>query len=185
MIQQATTEDYYKILECHPEANPKTIEFLFRYFVKLAESCEDSTSKLRRVSVLTQAYEVLRDPHQRAAYDKQRQMEAEEAHALLESQAESTKAAERAAAEVEIPTPEHDRQNRLKTLQLLLLRRRKDARRPGFAPSSIAQKTGLTEDEIDFQVWYLVQKGWVQREESGVVSITAAGVDQCAVTPND
>lgn len=186
MNQQITTDDYYKILECNPEANPKTIEFLFRYFVKLAESSENPTTKANRISVLTQAYEVLRDPHQRADYDQQRQMATEKAQALFDSQSESVKVTgTEVEAEFEMPTPEENRQNRLKTLQILLQRRRKDARHPGLAPSSIAQKTGLSEQETDFQIWYLVQKGWVQREESGVVSIAATGVDQCAAILND
>jgi predicted transcriptional regulator len=37
---------------------------------------------------------------------------------------------------------------------------------------------GCDEQAIEFHLWYFLQKGWVQREESGVLSITASGVDR-------
>jgi len=37
---------------------------------------------------------------------------------------------------------------------------------------------GLSEKHLDFHIWYLKEKGWVERVESGGFAITANGVDQ-------
>jgi pilus assembly protein TadC len=41
---------------------------------------------------------------------------------------------------------------------------------------------GLPADILEFHLWYFREKGWIDREESGLLSITAAGVDQIEST---
>ncbi len=67
-----TTVDYYELLECERTADDATIKTSYR---KLAmkfhpdrnAGCKDSEAKFKAVS---EAYEVLKDPQKRAAYDR-------------------------------------------------------------------------------------------------------------------
>lgn len=38
------------------------------------------------------------------------------------------------------------------------------------------------EEVLGFHVWYFREKGWIQREDNGYLSITAEGVDQIELT---
>lgn len=63
--------DLYEVLQVHPAAEPEVIEAAFRgltrkYHPDLNPS-PDATQAMQR---LTAAYEVLRDPDRRAAYDR-------------------------------------------------------------------------------------------------------------------
>ena len=42
---------------------------------------------------------------------------------------------------------------------------------------------GVPEKHLEFHIWYLREKGWIQRVENGGFAITASGVD--AVIEND
>jgi hypothetical protein len=33
-------------------------------------------------------------------------------------------------------------------------------------------------EQVEFHVWYLREKGWIQRLETGMLALTADGVDQ-------
>jgi predicted transcriptional regulator len=51
-------------------------------------------------------------------------------------------------------------------------------KQPGLSQFKISEQTGCPESAVEFHMWYFMQKGWVQREESGVLSITALGIDR-------
>jgi hypothetical protein len=48
---------------------------------------------------------------------------------------------------------------------------------------SLEKQLGIAEKQLEFQIWYLKEKGWVQRIETGELAITASGVD--AVIENE
>jgi molecular chaperone DnaJ len=67
-----TTIDYYELLECERTADAGTIKSSYRklamkYHPDKNAGCKDSESKFKAVS---EAYEVLKDPQKRAAYDR-------------------------------------------------------------------------------------------------------------------
>ena len=37
---------------------------------------------------------------------------------------------------------------------------------------------GIPVEVLDFHVWFFREKGWIQREEGGAISITADGVEK-------
>lgn len=61
--------DYYKVLEISPNANPDTIERMFRYFAQRYHPDNPATADRSRFEVLVEAHETLRDPVGRAQYD--------------------------------------------------------------------------------------------------------------------
>jgi len=68
----STTIDYYELLECERTADAGTLKSSYRklamkYHPDKNAGCKDSESKFKAVS---EAYEVLKDPQKRAAYDR-------------------------------------------------------------------------------------------------------------------
>ena len=68
----ATEIDYYELLECERTADAGTIKSSYRklamkYHPDKNAGCKDSEAKFKAVS---EAYEVLKDPQKRAAYDR-------------------------------------------------------------------------------------------------------------------
>jgi molecular chaperone DnaJ len=68
----STTVDYYELLECERNADGATLKSSYRklamkYHPDKNAGCKDSESKFKAVS---EAYEVLKDPQKRAAYDR-------------------------------------------------------------------------------------------------------------------
>ncbi|WP_210356902.1 MULTISPECIES: molecular chaperone DnaJ [Sphingomonas] len=68
----STTVDYYELLECERDADGATLKSAYRklamkYHPDKNAGCKDSEAKFKAVS---EAYEVLKDPQKRAAYDR-------------------------------------------------------------------------------------------------------------------
>ena len=49
--------------------------------------------------------------------------------------------------------------------------------KPGVGSFSLEKLLGLPEKELEFHLWYLKEKGWIQRAETGGFAITVDGVD--------
>lgn len=60
---------------------------------------------------------------------------------------------------------------------ILYIERRNDAAGSGVGLWRIEQLIGLPEKLLAFHVWYMKEKGWIQRTDTGAYAITAAGVD--------
>jgi len=57
-------------------------------------------------------------------------------------------------------------------------RRRDDARNPGLAIGGIEQKVDYTYEVLEFHLWFMQQKNWILRLESGLFTITYPGVEE-------
>lgn len=154
--------DYYELLEASPNANSGAIERLFRYAAKKLHSDNGNGYDAEKFSAIIAAYDTLRDPATRAAYDieyeKQRQQKGE----LVSD-----------AANVDSDTAQ-----RHKLLSLFYAKRRRDQKNPGVAPDGLQELMGCPPEVLSFHIWYFQEKGWIRREESGTLSITAEGVDR-------
>jgi hypothetical protein len=40
--------------------------------------------------------------------------------------------------------------------------------------------SGCRENQLDFHLWYLKEKGWITRGDDGLIAITVDGVDRAA-----
>ena len=63
-------------------------------------------------------------------------------------------------------------------LTLFYAQRRRDMRRPGIGITTLEHMMNIPMEVLEFHIWYFRQKGWIDREESGTLSITALGVDK-------
>ena len=155
-----TTKNYYEVMQLSSNATPETIERMFRFLA--SQHHPDVGGDRETFNELTKAFEVLRDPESKAAYDEELKQNVEENSRLVEH---SKQAGPDAAVRHEL-------------LCLFYARRRQSIKNPSMGAVAIEQVMDMPADVLEFHTWYFKEKGWIQRSENGGFSITAAGVDQ-------
>src|SRR5438046_5344954 len=55
--------------------------------------------------------------------------------------------------------------------------RRRDPDRGGLGVIQMERLLGCPAAHLEFHLWYLREKGWIQRLDNGLLAITIAGVD--------
>jgi hypothetical protein len=154
--------DYYELLEVSSNANSETIEKIFRYLATRYHPDVCGTGDKARFNQMIEAYNTLRVPESRVAYDIQfRQHQQHQAELVSESEAANS-----------------DGVDRYRLLTLFYAQRKRDMKAPGVGAMKLAQTIGCPMEVVEFYIWYFREKGWVKREDSGLLAITAEGVDE-------
>jgi curved DNA-binding protein CbpA len=157
--------DYYETLQISPNAELDTVQRIYRLLAQRFHPDNQATGNAERFRQITEAYQVLSDPEQRARYDAVRpERERERSRLLSEAvRAETTVQAEQFL--------------RLTLLEILYARRRMEPRSPGVYDMDLEELVGRPREHLEFTLWYLTQKGFVERPEGSRIVITASGVD--------
>lgn len=163
---EAEFVDYYEVLETSRNASSETIERVFRFLAKRFHPDCSAEGDSQRFTQIVEAYEVLRDPEKRAKFDS-----------TLESQNDVKSSMVRDAGHAS-----SDAADRHRLLTLLYSQRRKSMTNPGIGSSTLEHVMNLPMEVLEFHIWYFREKGMIDREESGTLSITAAGVDKIEAT---
>jgi predicted transcriptional regulator len=74
--------------------------------------------------------------------------------------------------------PEDDNAIRDRLISMLYAQRRQNMKTPGLGEHQIAHLLGTPFELVEFHLWYLKAKGWVERLETGHLAITSSGVDK-------
>jgi curved DNA-binding protein CbpA len=155
--------DLYEVLQVSPHADPDTIARVFRHLAKRYHPDNQGTGDRDRFEELARAHRVLTDPEQRAAYDVRYQQERVQ-HLNLVYEALSGDG------------HDEDRLIRERLLALLYAQRRRDVIQPSMGEVELERLLSAPREHLEFHLWYLKEKGWVQRTDRGF-AITALGVD--------
>ncbi len=154
--------DLYEVLETSPNASFETVERVFRYLAKRFHPDVAEHGDMQRFSQIVEAYQVLRDPVTRAAYDvAYEQFQSSQNELLKEAQ-----------------TTTSDCEDRHLLLSLFYGQRRRNMKQPGVGIATLEKALNKPTEVIEFHLWYFREKGWIMREESGLLAITSEGVDQ-------
>jgi curved DNA-binding protein CbpA len=156
--------DYYEVLEISPNANSETIERMFRYFAQRYHPDNPQTADRSRFDVVVEAHTTLRDPVRRAQYDIDHQNRSRARSKLVD------------VVNASKIWQDGDLQNKL--LSVLYAKCRQNVRDPGINNLELERLTRCPAEHLEFHLWYLREKGWIRRTESGTVAITAEGVDR-------
>jgi curved DNA-binding protein len=154
--------DYYDLLELSPKASPEAIECMFRIMAKRYNPETGIQKDTAKYHHLAQAYRVLRDPETRKKYDSQRSQNELDTEEL---------------AQIAAGTSE-DYLIRHRLLSLFYAQRKRSMSQPGVGIAKLEELMKIPTEVIEFHLWYFREKGWVQRETAGPLSITAVGVDE-------
>ncbi len=157
--------DYYELLQLSPNADTDTIERIFRHLAKKTHPDSTEFPDNDLFQRIVEAHRTLADPEARAGYDAKYQ--------------EYLKSKWSLAAEASGMTAfDADRITRERLLSLLYVQRRRNMRDPGLGELTIARFLFTPVELLEFHLWYLKAQGWVERLDSGLLAITALGVDQ-------
>ena len=110
---------------------------------------------------------MLSDPAQRAAYDAQ----------YDHLKGVQWNLYEHGAA---IGVQEQDRRIFHGILSLLYVARRRDPRAGGLGEVHLEHMLGVPREHLEFPIWYLRQRGWVEVLNNGQLAITVEGIDKVA-----
>jgi curved DNA-binding protein CbpA len=160
-----TFTDYYENLQISPNADMEMIERVFRLLAKRYHPDNKQTGSAERFNTLNDAYRVLSDSEKRAAYDVKYDQQRAASWKIFEEASQSDG---------------FDEDNRIRQgiLSLLYTARRRDASNPGMGIMELEKFLSCPQEHMEFHVWYLKEKDWIRRTESGGWAVTADGVDK-------
>jgi curved DNA-binding protein CbpA len=164
-VNQDRSADYYEILQISTAAEPETIHRVYRLLAQRWHPDNRQTGNEEKFRLLSEAYQVLSDPERRAQYDIAHLRHRQERWRLVEEGAKSADGFET------------EQSARLMVLEALYTRRRLDPHSPGIFTTDLEELTGRPREHLEFTLWYLIQKTFVQRGDNSRILITALGVD--------
>jgi curved DNA-binding protein CbpA len=157
--------DYYEVLQVSANAEPDTIQRVFRLLAQRFHPDNKETGNESRFREIHAAYSVLSDPEKRARYDVKYHQQKNDRWRLVSTGAESESDFE---SELIV---------RLTLLEALYTRRRVEPGSPSLFSTELEGLLGRPREHLEFTIWYLVQRKFVSRDDQSRLLITADGVD--------
>jgi curved DNA-binding protein CbpA len=157
--------DHYEVLQVSPNADRETIERVFRHLAKRYHPDNLESGNTDKFTELVNAYSVLSDAEKRAEYDLHYEKVRHERWHIFDQ--DSTQS--------ELET---DRRIRVAVLSIFYIARRNNPREAGVGNMELERAIGCAPSTLDFHIWYMRENGWVERLGSGLLAITAAGIDK-------
>lgn len=159
--------DYYDVLGVEPGCDAKALEAAYHELLKVYHPDHSGSADTVTFNRLIQAYRVLRNPEQRAEYDR--------LHAQVNGRlAEGIVGA---AREVSERTALQDAEAHARILMALYKARRENAQSAGVVGYYLQTMLDCSDEEFEFHKWYLKEKGFVAVTEQGTLAITIQGID--------
>ena len=156
--------NYYDLLQISPQAEPETIERVYRLLAARYHPDNQETGDAERFRLISEACEVLRDPARRKAYDREFQTNTTKPLSIFLGK-EFTEGID---AEAKI---------RIGVLCLLYSKRRAN---PDFSALSLLDMENIMafpRERLLFALWYLRAKRYVLQDDRSSFIISAEGVD--------
>ena len=157
-------EDHYEVLQLSPNADSDTIHRVYRLLAQRFHPDNADTGNEERFKKVLEAHRILGDPERRVAYDVQWR-----AHQRLR-----WKIFDQPRAAVGL---EAERRKREGILSLLYTKRMNQPEQPALTIHALEDLLGCPREHLQFSLWYLKEKAYIQRSDSGRYSITASGVE--------
>ncbi len=156
--------DYYDLMQISPNAEEDTIQGMFRHLAKKWHP-DGQQGDAERFRLLVEASKTLTNPETRAAYDIKYQ-------AFWESKWKLAADASNSQGFID------DADVRERLLSLYYVQRRSTMQNPGLGEMEVARLMRIPIELVEFHIWYLKEKRWIERLDTGMLAITALGVDQ-------
>lgn len=157
--------DHYATLQLHPLADSETVERVYRLLAKRYHPDNHVSGNAQRFNEIREAFEVLSNADARARYDAQYEQARSEQWQIFDQ----TSAGD---------GRQDDQRIFHSILSLLYIARRRDPDRAGMAPSHLERLLGVPREHLDFPLWYLKKRDYIEVTETGLMAITVEGVDK-------
>jgi len=156
--------DYYEVLQLSPKAELETIHRVYRIMAARFHPDNPESGDQEKFLLLSEAYKVLGDAGRRARYDAMRTEEPQRPLPVFQAKAF-------------VDDKEGETNRRLGVLCLLYGQRRRDPEHPDMSLLEIEELMGIPREHLEFTLWYLRQKRFVERGDGAQCNLTAEGVD--------
>jgi DnaJ domain/PilZ domain len=164
-IEAAAPEaDYYEVLQLNPKADMETVHRVYRIMAARFHPDNPESGDQERFLLMSEAYRILGDPERRAQYDALRGSERPRALPLFQARAF-------------VDEKEGEVNRRLGVLCLLYAQRRRNAEHPAISLLDLEEVMAIPREYLEFTLWYLKQKKYIEMDQGADFSLTAAGVD--------
>lgn len=156
--------DLYEVLQLNPKADPDTIHRVYRLLAQRFHPDNKETGDEEEFKRITRAYEILGDPGRRASYD-------------------ARFSAARGRQWQIFHTPEgarglpSEKPKRFAILHALYLKRARDPDAPTLGVFELEDLLAVPREHLEFALWFLKERGYVQRGDNNRYQITVAGVE--------
>jgi curved DNA-binding protein CbpA len=161
----STDIDYYEVLQLSPKADLETIHRVYRIMAARFHPDNPESGDQERFLLLSEAYKILSDPGRRGQYDAMRSEEKPQGPLPVFQ------------AKAFVDEKEGEVNRRLGVLCLLYAQRRKDTEHPSVSLLQIEELMGIPREHLEFTLWYLKQRKYVEMSDGADCSLTADGVD--------
>jgi len=141
------------------------IERVYRVLAKRYHPDNAETGNVDRFTEVQTAFDLLSTPELRAAYDVTYDENRSLTWKIFKQEGAGDHRAE-------------DRRLFQGILSVLYIARRRDPHNGGLGGVTLERMMGCPQQHLEFPLWYLKQRGWIERLDSGYFAITADGVDK-------
>jgi hypothetical protein len=156
--------DHYEVLQLSQNADAETIERVYRMLAKRYHPDNQQSGDAEKFAQLHESHAILSNPEVRAQYD----VRYDDTRALQWKIFNQESASD---------GREHDRRLFHGILSLLYVARRRDPKRGGLGPMFLEKTLGVPSTHLEFPLWYLRPRGWVEVLDTGQLAITVQGID--------
>jgi curved DNA-binding protein CbpA len=164
MQSVATEADYYEVLQLSPKADMETVHRVYRIMAARFHPDNPESGDRERFLLMSEAYRILGDPERRAQYDALRGSERPRPMPLFQARAF-------------VDEKEGEVNRRLGVLCLLYAQRRRNAENPAISLLELEEVMAIPREYLEFTLWYLKQKKYIEMNQGADFSLTATGVD--------
>jgi len=170
--QAAQAQSYYQILQVDPTADPTIIRYAYRFLAARFHPDNQEFGDAERFKIITEAWRTLSEAPRRAAYDMQ--IGVQKLAAAQAQQGDKPGTPGQTVPKMSMSWNEVEL--RLGVLQVLMEARRKRPQTGGASARMLMDCLNIEMGEIEFVLWYLREKGFIQRTEANFM-ISVVGVD--------
>jgi curved DNA-binding protein CbpA len=160
-----STQDYYEVLQVSSSAELETIHRVYRLLAQRFHPDNRETGNASRFRLISDAYNVLSNPEERARYDILHQQQKQDRWRLVSTGGDADN------------DFEMEQSVRLTVLEVLYTKRRMEPREPAVFSLDLEGMIGRPREHLEFTIWYLGQKKFVTRDDNSRLIITAEGVE--------
>jgi curved DNA-binding protein CbpA len=175
-MEASSFVDYYKILGVRPDVPLDEIGRKFHRLAKRYHPDNPQTGNRERFDLLIEAHNMLKDVGKRSQYDI---LYKQVVGSLPDYQSDSSRGSGSGSSSGstggDTVGQDVDIQSRL--LAVFYNRRRHNIREPGVPEYELERIFGCKIENLEFHLWYLKAKRWIERMENGMFSITVEGID--------
>jgi curved DNA-binding protein CbpA len=156
--------DYYEVLQLSQQADKETIERVFRLLAKRYHPDNPESGDAEKFRDVQTAYQVLSDPESRARFDVRYDSNRNARWEIFR-------------LGTTLGSPEDDKRIFNGVLSILYAARRRDPESGGLGILQLEGMLGVPREHLEFPLWVLKKRGWIETLDTGQAAITIEGID--------